>query len=169
MLINDTGLEDGGIVVSIEEQPEPTKGSAVANVDNTVTFTPAAGYTGIATFKYKVCDADGDCDIATVTINVRPVNHVPVANDDAATTVVNTPKEINVLANDSGLDDGFGSITIFTQPANGNVTVNANRTVTYTRITGLPVPTSLFTCCRIDGDYDLATVTVTVSAKPIHC
>jgi gliding motility-associated-like protein len=167
VLINDTGLEDGGIIVSIEEQPEPTRGSAVANVDNSVTFTPATGYAGIATFKYKVCDTDGDCDIATVTINVRPVNHVPVANDDAASTVVNTPKAINVLANDSGLDDGFGSITLFTQPANGNVIVNANRTVTYTPNNGFTgTDQFVYMLQDVDGDYDLATVTVTVSTKP---
>jgi gliding motility-associated-like protein len=167
VLINDTGLEDGGIVVTIEEQPDPGKGNAVANVDNTVTFTPASGYTGLATFKYKVCDVDNDCSIATVTINVRPVNHVPVANDDAASTAVNTSKAINVLANDSGLDDGFGSITIYTQPANGNVVVNANRTVTYTPNNGfIGTDQFVYMLQDVDGDYDLATVTVNVTAKP---
>jgi hypothetical protein len=82
VLINDTGLEDGGIVVSIEEPSLPSQGTAAVNVDNTITFTPATDYSGLATFKYKVCDVDNDCSIANVTINIRPVNHVPVANDD---------------------------------------------------------------------------------------
>ncbi len=165
VLINDTGLEDGGIVVTIEEQP--ASGTASANVDNTVTFTPATGFTGLATFKYKVCDVDNDCSVATVTINVRPVNHIPVANDDAASTSVNTPKAINVLANDSGLEDGFGSITIYAQPANGSVVVNANRTVTYTPNTSF-VGTDQFVYMLqdVDGDYDLAIVTVVVTPKP---
>ncbi|MEW5845404.1 MAG: Ig-like domain-containing protein [Bacteroidota bacterium] len=167
VLINDTGLEDGGIVVTVEEQPDPSKGNAVANVDNTVTFTPATGFTGLVTFKYKVCDVDNECSVATVTINVRPVNHVPVANDDAASTAANTPKAINVLANDSGLDDGFGSITIYTQPANGNVVVNANRTVTYTPNNGfIGTDQFVYMLQDVDGDYDLATVTVNVTAKP---
>ena len=167
VLINDTGLEDGGISVTIEEQPEPAKGTAVANVDNTVTFTPATGYTGLATFKYKVCDVDNECDVDTVTINIRPVNHIPVANDDAASTTVNTPKAINVLANDSDLDDGFSSITIYSQPAHGMVSVNANRTVTYTPNNGFEgTDQFVYMLQDVDGDYDLATVTVTVSAKP---
>ncbi len=166
VLINDTGLEDGGIVVSIEEQPSPSQGTAAVNVDNTITFTPAIDYSGLATFKYKVCDVDNDCSIANVTINIRPVNHVPVANDDEATTAENTTKAINVLANDSGLDDGFGSLTVYTQPANGSVVVNANRTVTYTPNAGY-VGTDQFVYMLqdVDGDYDLATVTVTVTAE----
>lgn len=35
-----------------------------------VTFTPAAGFTGIATVDYQVCDMNALCDIATITVNV---------------------------------------------------------------------------------------------------
>jgi len=111
-----------------------------------------------------VCDVDNDCSIANVTINIRPVNHVPVANDDEATTAENTTKAINVLANDSGLDDGFGSLTVYTQPANGSVVVNANRTVTYTpNASYVGTDQFVYMLQDVDGDYDLATVTVTVT------
>ncbi len=35
-----------------------------------VTFTPASGYTGVATVDYEVCDGNGLCDIATITVTI---------------------------------------------------------------------------------------------------
>ncbi|BDX37387.1 hypothetical protein CYCD_07420 [Tenuifilaceae bacterium CYCD] len=167
VLFNDYGLEDGGIVVSISEDADALKGSAIANADNTVTFTPATGYLGEVTFKYKITDANADESEATVTINVRTVNHVPDAVNDNATTVVNTAKTINVLANDYGLNDGFGSLTIYSSPGHGATVVNANRTVTYTPSTGFTgTDTFRYLLQDVDGDYDIATVTVTVTPKP---
>ncbi|HRX30584.1 MAG TPA: Ig-like domain-containing protein, partial [Tenuifilaceae bacterium] len=167
VLFNDSGLEDGGIVVSIDTQADPAKGEAVANADNTVTFTPAPDYMGIATFKYKVTDNDGDFATATVTVNVREINHIPDAVDDNALTYVDTDVTVNVLSNDSGLDDGFKDITIHADPANGSVVVNADRTVTYTPNAGFSGTDSfIYLLEDIDGDYDVATVTITVTAKP---
>lgn len=167
VLFNDYGLEDGGIVVSISENADLSKGSAVQNADNTVTFTPATGYLGEATFKYKVTDANADEAEATVTINVRTVNHLPNAVDDNVSTVVNTSCNINVLANDSGLDDGFKNLAIHVQPNNGSVIVNSNRTLTYTPNSGfIGVDNFKYRIQDIDGDYDIATVTVNVTPKP---
>jgi len=167
VLFNDYGLEDGGIVVSISELPEVSKGTAVANADNTVTFTPATGYLGIATFKYKVTDANADESEAVVTINVRTVNHVPDAVDDNTSTIINTAKIINVLANDSGLEDGYKDLRVYQSPSNGVVVVNSNRTVTYTPNTGFIGSDNFkYLLEDADGDYDIATVTVSVTAKP---
>jgi hypothetical protein len=60
------------------------------------------------------------------------LTNTPQAVNDNATTIINTPVDINVLSNDSGLDDGFGRLTIYQAPAFGIVVVNANRTITYT-------------------------------------
>jgi hypothetical protein len=65
VLFNDYGLEDGGIAVSISENADVLKGSAIANADNTVTFTPATGYLGEVTFKYRITDANADVSEAT--------------------------------------------------------------------------------------------------------
>ncbi len=169
VLFNDHGLEDGGISVTITEAPNPTQGNATANADNTVTFTPASGYLGVATFKYKVEDVNGDSDEATVTINVRPVNHIPDAVDDNATTFINTAQKINVLANDAGLDDGFGSLIIFANPAHGIVVVNPDRTITYTPDAGFSGTDNFsYLIEDVDGDYDIAVVTITVTSVPNH-
>jgi hypothetical protein len=43
---------------------------------------------------YEICDANGDCDPATINITVDPVNDVPVADDDSETTDEDTPVNI---------------------------------------------------------------------------
>ena len=168
VLTNDTGLEDVPVVVTVTTIP--TWGTANVEIDNTITYIPASGYSGEVTFNYTVTDNDGDYSTATVTITVLPdgvSNHVPVAISDTSTTLANTPVDINVLSNDTGLEDGFGDLLIFTEPVHGTAIVNPNRTITYT-------PSNLFIgddsfeywVADIHGDYDIAGVTVTVSEKP---
>jgi gliding motility-associated-like protein len=66
--------EDGTInpesVVIIEE---PFNGTVVVNADGTVTYTSDIDYIGDDTFVYQVCDNDGLCDTATVTVIVTGV------------------------------------------------------------------------------------------------
>ena len=170
VLSNDTGLEDGGIVVSISTSPNVGEGSATVNGDNTITFTPATGFSGIAVFGYTVKDKDGDSDYALVTITVLPdgvTNHIPIAADDLASTIMNTPVDINVLTNDTGLEDGFGALLIQVAPLHGRVIVNTNRTITYTP-SNLFIGGDSFQYWVEDkqGDYSIATVSITVTLKP---
>ncbi len=167
VLFNDYGMEDGGIVVSIDEAPDALKGTAVRNPDNTITFTPALNFIGIATFKYKLTDLNGDNSIAIVTINVREINTVPKANNDNAETIINTPIDISVLANDIGLDDGFGKLSIYVNASHGTLIVNPDRTIKYTPATGYIGNDSFqYLIEDVDGDYDIATVSITITAKP---
>jgi len=48
----------------------PTNGTAVVNHDNTVTYTPNTNFVGIDTFVYEICNTDGVCVSATVTVKV---------------------------------------------------------------------------------------------------
>jgi len=167
VLINDTGLEDGGIKVTINSAPNPAEGSVIVNGSKTVTFTPATDYIGTATFDYKVCDKDGDCDIATVMVNVKENNFKPDAYDDAASTYQNESVNIHVLNNDDGLDDGILNLSIYSGPSNGSVAVNADNTITYTPAKWY-IGTDQFEYLieDVDGDLDVATVTVTITEKP---
>nr|HPQ33881.1 Ig-like domain-containing protein [Tenuifilaceae bacterium] len=167
VLHNDTGLEDTPITVSITQPVDTKKGTAVVNADNTVTFTPTTDYVGFATFTYTATDRDGDSDNAIVTVNVKSgINYWPVAEDDEATTYVNTPVDIAVLANDSGLEDGIGAITIQVAPQFGSVTIS-NNIVTYTPANFFEgEETFVYKLADIDGDFDFATVTVTTIERP---
>jgi uncharacterized repeat protein (TIGR01451 family)/gliding motility-associated-like protein len=162
VLDNDTGLGDGGITVSLDS--DVSNGTLTLNPDGTYTYVPDADFNGTDQFTYQVCDTDGDCDIATVTITVNPVNDLPVANDDTDSVDENgTLNGTTVLDNDTGLGDGGITVTLDTDVSNGTLTLNTDGTYTY-----VPNPnfngTDEFTyqVCDTDGDCDIATVTITV-------
>jgi large repetitive protein len=67
-LMNDLSLGDGGLVVSITTQPK--YGSISVTNQGTLVYSPNKGFSGAETFVYRVCDANGDCDQAEVTVNV---------------------------------------------------------------------------------------------------
>ena len=56
----------------------PAHGAAVVNANNTVTYTPATGYTGPDSFTYAISDGRGGTASATVSITVSPTgNNAP--------------------------------------------------------------------------------------------
>ena len=87
-----------------------------------VTYTPDPNFNGTDTFTYQVCDDDGNCDTATVTVTVNDVNDPPVANDDSATTDEDTPVTIDILDNDTDIDGTIDptSVTEVSGPSNGS-------------------------------------------------
>ncbi len=164
VLGNDTGLEDGPVTVTLQTPPSPDTGTVVVNPDGTFTFTPAPGFTGPANFTYEVCDASGDCDTATVTIVVGPVDEVPVAVNDRFETPINTPVSGNLAANDSGTGDGPLTFTAVTQPANGTLVLNPDGTFTFTPTPGFVGETTfIYEVCDADGDCSAATVTIVIA------
>ena len=85
--------------------------------------TPAANFNGIDSFSYEINDGNGGNDTATVTVNVVPVNDLPVAKNDTVTTNSDTGVSINVLANDSDVDGDNLTIASITPGSNGNTTI----------------------------------------------
>ena len=82
--------------------PDPANGTLTSFNPSTgaFTYTPNANYNGSDSFTYQLCDADGDCDTALVTIIITPVDTVPVAVDDVASTIEDTPVSGMVAIND---------------------------------------------------------------------
>ena len=116
----------------------PTHGTAAANPDGSVTYTPAAGYSGTDTYTYRVCDSSTptpSCSSAAVTVSVGS-NSVVAGNDSASTTPGN-PVIVNVRANDSSSSgQPLGTPTVTTAPTKGTATVNPDGTITYTPTNG---------------------------------
>lgn len=165
VLINDTGLEDGGLVLTVKTLP--SNGTVNLEIDNTITYMPNADYLGMDEFSYQVCDMDGDCSTAIVTIHVKETNVVPVANDDDATTTMNTAVMIDVLNNDLGLEDGLKEVSIFAFPLHGEIVVNLDNTISYTPHAWYKGPDSFdYVITDLDGDYDIATVTISITSVP---
>lgn len=173
VVTNDTD-PDGAIApstVTIIEDPD--NGSVVCNNAGVCTYTPAPGFTGTDTFRYRVCDDDNACDTATVTVTVTaggggggPVNQPPVADDDTATTPESTSVLIDVANGDTDPEDGplAGPVTVTVQPNNGSV-VCSGGSCTYTPEGGfVGQDTFIYRICDSDGACDTATVTITVTA-----
>jgi sorbitol-specific phosphotransferase system component IIBC len=172
VLNNDFDVDGDSLIVTTVTTP--TNGTAVINLDNTVTYTPTANYNGPDSFVYTVSDGDapltGGSDSATVTITVEPVNDAPVAVDDSATTNQGTAVTIDVLANDSDLDGDTLSISSVSTPSNGSVVTNPDNTVTYTPIPSFfGVDTFTYTISDGNGGSDGATVTINVLPVTAAC
>ncbi|NAW81558.1 tandem-95 repeat protein, partial [Vibrio sp. V43_P6S15P86] len=108
VLDNDT-FEGDDKVVSLDTSKGPANGAVSVNPDGTVTYIPDDNYVGKDTFTYVVTSG-GVSESTTVEVNVTPVNDAPVAKDDIATTQEDTAVTIDVLPNDSDVDDDKLSI-----------------------------------------------------------
>ncbi|MBL8792484.1 MAG: cellulose binding domain-containing protein [Planctomycetia bacterium] len=91
-----------------------------------------------------------------------PVNRVPVAWDDFATTSTNTPITVNVLANDTDADGNALSVTAVTQGQHGAVVRNANGSLTYTPAAGY-TGTDSFRYTLSDGQGGTTTGAVSIT------
>ena len=98
---------------------------------------------------------------------VAPANRNPVAADDALTAPSNRAHKLNVLANDTDPDNDLFHVASATAPANGQVTVNSDDTITYAPVAGF-TGTDSFQYVLSDGrgGTDPATVTLTVAGDP---
>ncbi|HCM1609793.1 TPA: tandem-95 repeat protein, partial [Vibrio parahaemolyticus] len=122
VLGNDT-FEDDGKVVSLDTNNGPANGTVSVNPDGSVTYTPNDNYVGKDTFTYVVTSG-GVSESTTVEVNVTPVNDVPVAKDDIATTQEDTAVTIDVLPNDTDVDGDKLSIQSASVPeAQGKVEI----------------------------------------------
>uniref|UniRef100_UPI0026388995 Ig-like domain-containing protein n=1 Tax=uncultured Pelagimonas sp. TaxID=1618102 RepID=UPI0026388995 len=153
-----------GNPLTVTEIGDPTNGTATLNPDGTVTYTPADDFTGEDTIPYTVDDGNGGTDTGEIVVTVTPEGNTdPDADDDAETTAVDTPVVISVLTNDDDPEDDPLTVTGTTEPANGEVVVNADGTVTYTPDDGFTgTDTFDYTISDGNGGTDTATVTVTV-------
>ena len=68
VLGNDT--DPNGDPLDVVSISQPGNGTAVLNADDTVTYTPANGFSGVDTFTYTIDDGNGNTDNAAVTISV---------------------------------------------------------------------------------------------------
>ena len=91
VLGNDSDVDGNLVPGSVEIVDAPANGTVVKNADNTFTYAPAANFSGQDSFTYKVCDSDGACATATVTLTVVLVNNAPVCTGAAPSVAVIWP------------------------------------------------------------------------------
>jgi len=149
---------------------EPRNGQVSANMDQTMTYTPNAGFVGTDSFEYTINDGNGGISSATVTIIVNPgaaENRAPNVRDDAYSGVENTPLTISagsgLLSNDSDSDGDFLIITTFTSPSRGSLALSQDGSFIYIPDTNF-IGIDQFQYVAFDGsDVSTATVTITIT------
>ncbi|WP_417920850.1 Ig-like domain-containing protein, partial [Christiangramia marina] len=168
VLDNDSDPDGDELTVTISEAQEPANGTVTIDENGVVTYTPDENFNGTDSFDYTISDGNGGTDTATVTVTVGAENDAPIAVDDSASTIEDTPVDITVLDNDSDPDGDELTVTISEaqEPANGTVTIDENGVVTYTPDENFNGTDSFdYTISDGNGGTDTATVTVTVGAE----
>lgn len=171
VLANDINFADP---VTVAISVPPTQGTAEIDgpnpgvaADIRIIYTANPDAEGSDSFEYTVTGEDGlSTDSATVSITILDIG----ANDDTATTRLNTAVVIPIGANDSF--ENPVTVTLVSGPANGTVLFSgspgpvAGVSATYTPSSPLGTPTfqDQFVYQMDDGEFtDEATVTITVT------
>jgi hypothetical protein len=170
---NDSDID--GDILNYENITEPVNGTLVFNPNGTFVFTPNKDWNGTTSFEYVVCDPEGLCDRAIVTIRIFPTNDPPIAENDIFYVLKNSTFTNTVINNDSDIDGDMLTFNRVSNPANGVLTFNVNGTFTYRpnlNFTG--IDSFVYRACDPSGLCDNATVTlivqpqVTVNLTPIN-
>gem|GEM_PF-4266547 len=92
--IDAVALPDGTVIeLGVPTQTE--QGLLTVNTDGSVDFVPALNVTGQLVFGYTLTDGQGGTDVATVTIDVTPVNDAPIPVDPIRPVVPTDPTDPN--------------------------------------------------------------------------
>jgi hypothetical protein len=150
--------------LSLKDPTGAVKASSnTTNRSEHLTFTA----TKIGTWHAVVTAATGSSSYTLdANVNYGPVpNRAPVAVNDSATTTVDVPTTVNVLANDTDADGDALHVTGATDPAHGTTVVNPDNTITYTPDALYTGPDTFdYTVCDDDAVSlcDTGTVNITV-------
>lgn len=170
-----------GNVLSNDQDPDPQGNSLTAtlidspthaanfvlNEDGSYSYTPQAGYVGTDTFTYKA--GKGETFTEPVLVTITMTNTAPIAANDVAATTQGVKIIVNVLTNDLDTNSDPLTVVLVTGPTKGKVTLNADKTFTYTP-NGNFSGQDTFTYSVTDGQTGATpaqgTVTITVSPTP---
>ncbi|MGE0273181.1 MAG: choice-of-anchor C family protein [Alphaproteobacteria bacterium] len=178
VLANDTDVDDGHVftLVSVDGV---TGGGVAAIQDNKLAFNPgttfdhlAVGATASVTVAYTMADEHGATSSATVAITVTGTNDGPVAVADAAAGTENESLLIDVLANDTDVDDGHSFTLVSVDGVtgggtasvqDGKVAFNPGSTFDHLAAGDTASVTVAYTMADEHGATSTATVAITVT------
>ncbi|MEJ7645682.1 MAG: Ig-like domain-containing protein [Chryseolinea sp.] len=170
ILANDKDVDDQLTPAMVTVISNPAHGS-ITITSAGVLFTPDLNYYGPDAFTYTLTDPSGAVsNVANASITILPINDAPVSVDDAASTAEELAVTINILANDTDIDNAIEptSVVIVSAPANGTTVVNPDGTVVYTPEKDFTGPDSFsYTVKDVAGKSSAASV-VNISVLPVN-
>ncbi|WP_259344984.1 Ig-like domain-containing protein [Vibrio diabolicus] len=101
-------VEDGIPTGDLALVSLPQKGQvAIDQTVGTFVYTPNANENGSDSFTYTIADSEGGVSLAaTVSVNIGSVNDSPVAEADSFTFDEDVTSTLDILSNDSDIEDG---------------------------------------------------------------
>ncbi|MDW1801709.1 tandem-95 repeat protein [Vibrio sp. 2-2(9)] len=101
-------VEDGIPTGDVSLVSLPQKGQvAIDQTVGTFVYTPNPNENGSDSFTYTIADSEGGVSLAaTVSVNIGSVNDSPVAEEDSFTFDEDITSTLDILSNDSDIEDG---------------------------------------------------------------
>ena len=169
--VDADGILDPGSVLVTEA---PANGTAVVDIDTgLIAYSPDPDYFGEDILRYTVADDDGAVSAAAlVTITVSPVNDAPIAQPDLVSGDEDTTIPLDLLANDTDVDDVLSgnNVVVAVPPASGTVAVDGTSgAITYTPNANF-FGSDSFEYSLIDaaGAASASTAVVSISVNPVN-
>ncbi|RTL41664.1 MAG: tandem-95 repeat protein, partial [Burkholderiales bacterium] len=135
LLANDSDVDDPQSALRVGWIGNASHGTVALDANGDVVFTPAPGFTGTASFDYRVSDPSGALSpTVTATVPVLAVNHDPIAVDDRFTSIRGAQMAISaaqLLANDADPDGQSLSVAAVRNAQHGTVTLDAQGNVSF--------------------------------------
>jgi VCBS repeat-containing protein len=135
---NDFDPDDALGSLTVLQVGAPANGTLTLQGNGAFDYTPHPDFNGLDSFSYRLTDPPPDSlssDVAVVTIEVHPVNEVPVAVDDVYLAPGGGPLVVDagsgVLYNDTDADGDPLTATLVAPPVGGRVMLTASGAFTY--------------------------------------
>ncbi|HEV7487903.1 MAG TPA: Ig-like domain-containing protein [Thermoanaerobaculia bacterium] len=171
VLTNDSDPDGDPITAVLVTGPAHASSFAL-NANGSFTYVHDGSETTSDSFTYRASDGSSTSNLATVSINVTPVNDVPVAHNDTATVAEGGTINMaapGVLANDTD-PDGPSALTaiLVTGPAHASsFTLNPNGSYIYVH-DGSETTSDSFTYKASDSVATSNTATVSITITPVN-
>ena len=114
VLANDDDVD--GDPLNVTGVGAAAHGAAILNSNGTISYTPAADYSGSDSFTYSVSDGNGGTDSAQVEVEIRALGGLPtISGTGGADRIFGTDdaEEIHAGAGDDRVDAGAGDDVLF--------------------------------------------------------
>ena len=170
VLGNDTDVDSPVLTTVLVSSPAHAS-SFTLNANGSFTYVHDGSETTVDSFTYKANDGSATSNVATVTINITPVNDAPVANDDSY--AINEGGTINaaapgVLGNDTDSDSPTLTAVLVSGPSHAaSFVLNADGSFTYVH-DGSETTSDVFTYKANDGSLNSNVATVTIAIAPVN-
>ena len=109
---------------------QPKHGKLKGKANELLTYIPNKDYNGKDSFSFIANDGSDDSSETAIELNINPVNDAPIAKDDKVSLDEDHNITIDVLANDSDVDEADKlTITSITTPQNAKATILNNKII----------------------------------------